>query len=45
MLEKMLLKLLTISLYANIALAFISIVLLIILAVIIIKNNHSSARQ
>lgn len=45
MIEKMLLKLLTISLYGNIALAFISIVLLIILAVIIIKNNHSSAHQ
>lgn len=45
MLEEMLLQLLILSFYANIALAIISTTLIIIIVIIRCKKNHISASQ
>lgn len=45
MLEEILLQLLILSLFGNVALAIISFVLIIVLTVIIYKENHISASQ
>lgn len=45
MLEEILLQLLILSLFENVALAIISFVLIIVLTVIIYKENHISADQ
>ena len=45
MLEGILLELLMLSLYMNIALTIISFVLIIVLTIIIYKRNHISADQ
>lgn len=45
MLEGILLELLMLSLYMNIALTIISFVLIIVLTIIIYKKNHISADQ
>lgn len=45
MLEEMLLQLLILSLFGNVALAIISFVLIIVLTIIIHKKNHISADQ
>ena len=45
MIENILLKLLILSLYGNIVVGIIAIVLLVILTNNALKNNHSSANQ
>lgn len=45
MLEEILLQLLMLSFFGNVALAIISFVLIIVLTVIIYKENHISADQ
>jgi len=45
MIEETLMRILTLSLYGNVILGIISIVLLVILTFIIIKNNRISADQ
>jgi len=45
MLEEILLKLLILALFGNVALAIISFVLVIVITIIICKENHISADQ
>lgn len=45
MLEEILLQLLMLSLFANIALTIISFILIIVITIITYKENHISANQ
>lgn len=45
MLEEILLQLLMLSLFTNVALTIISFILIIVITVIIYKQNHISANQ
>ena len=45
MLEEMLLQLLIISLFGNVALAIISFILIIVITIFIYKENHISADE